>query len=171
MMILQRFITKLGLFFILTLLIPGNYSCHNDNHDVVPYIPVNLILDIQTDLGHLGVGECATIVPDEQGFGTISFTHPSYPEIRLGQQVYGNGLILYRMAQYEFAVYDKTCTYRASTDYCALEMDETGLIPRCPCCGSEFAIPIDGAIASGPAVLPLKAYSAYINSYQLYISN
>ena len=155
----------------MALLIPGNYSCRNENQDVVPYVPVNLILDIQNDLGHLGVGETATIVPDEQGFAIISFTHPDYPQIRLGQQVFGNGLILYRVAQYEFTVFDKTCTYRASDDYCAVEMDETGLIPSCPCCQSSFAIPIDGAITSGPAAIPLKQYHSLIDNYQLYLSN
>jgi len=155
----------------MALLIPGNYSCRNENQDVVPYVPVNLILDIQNDLAHLGVGETATIVKDEQGFGVISYTHPDYPQIRLGQQVFGNGLILYRIAQYEFAVYDKTCTYRASDDYCAVEMDDTGLIPQCPCCQSKFAIPIDGAIANGPAAVPLKAYHSFIDNYSLYLSN
>ena len=170
-MTLHPFITKLGLFLIPALIIPGNYSCSNDNQDIVPYVPVNLVLDLQADLGQLGVGETATIVPDEQGYGVIRFTNPGYPIIRLGQQVFGNGIILYRVSQYEFAAYDKTCTYRASSDYCAVEIDDTGLLPRCPCCQSEFAIPLEAAVTAGPAVLPLKPYSAFIDNYQLYLSN
>lgn len=164
-------ITKVGFFFIIFLLIAGNHSCRNDNQDVVPYVPVNLILDIQTDLGHLGVGETAIIVPGEEGYGILSFSAPDYPVIRLGQEVSGNGLILYREAQYEFMAFDRTCTFQASIDYCAVEMDDTGLVPGCPCCQSQFIIPLEGAVKQGPAVLPLKAYRTYINGYQLFISN
>jgi hypothetical protein len=163
--------TKLALFFIILLFMAGNPSCHEENQEAVPYVPVDLILDIQTDLGHLGVGETALIIPDEQGYGVLSFSAPNYPVIRLGQQVYGHGLILYRAALYEFMAFDRTCTYRASTDYCAVEMDETGLVPECPCCNSQFMIPLEGAVNRGPAVMPLKTYNSYVNNNQLFISN
>jgi hypothetical protein len=166
-----KFITKLGLFFIFLLIGVVNHSCRKDNQDIVPYVPVNLILDIQTDLGHLGVGETATIIPDEQGYGVLSFSAPNYPVLRLGQEVSGNGLILYRLALYEFMVFDRTCTFQANIDYCALEMDDTGLVPECPCCQSQFMLPLEGAVIKGPAVLPLKTYQTYINNYRLFISN
>lgn len=165
------FKTKLGLFFILAAVLAIHHSCSDDNHDSVPYVPVNLVLDIQTDLAHLGVGDAAVIVPDDHGFGIIRFLNPAYPEIRLGQEVYGNGLILYRSGNNEFSVFDKTCTYKASTDYCAVEMDQTFLFPECPCCTSQFAITLDGAVNKGPAALPLQPYNAYVNNYRLYISN
>jgi len=164
-------IPKLGLFFIFLLIIALNHSCNDDNQDAVPYVPVNIVLDIQADLGHLGVGETATILPDENGYGILSFSAPGYPLITLGQKVSGNGLILYREALYEFIVFDCTCTYKASTDYCAVGMDDTGLIPECPCCHSQFVIPLDGAVRKGPAALPLKEYLASVNGNQLFISN
>lgn len=170
-MIFSESIAKLGLFFIFLVIGAVNHSCQKDNHDVVPYVPVNLILDIQTDLGHLGVGETATIVPDEEGYGILRFSAPNYPVLRLGQEVYGNGLILYRRDLYEFMVFDRTCTFQASMDYCAVEMDDTGLVPECPCCQSQFMIPLEGAVKQGPAALPLKTYQTYINNYQLFISN
>ena len=166
-----RYFTKLGLFFIPGVFLVVIHSCSNDNHDLVPYVPVNLVLDVQTDLSHLGVGDAAVIVPDENNFGIIRFLNPNYPEIRLGQEVYGNGLILYRTGNTEFSVFDKTCTFNASTDYCAVEMDATYLFPECPCCDSQFAITLDGAVNKGPAALPLKPYNAFVNNYRLYISN
>ncbi len=167
----RTFFSKLGLFFLLLAFLVNFLSCKKDNQDVVPYVPVNLILDLQTDLAHLGVGETATITRNNQGFGVIRFTSPNYPSISLGQEVYGNGLILYRISIYEFAVYDKTCTFRASTDNCAVEMDDTGLIPECPCCHSQFIIPLDGSVKQGPAALPLKAYPSFVRNNQLIISN
>lgn len=50
-------ISKLGLFFIILIIVVVNQSCSDDNQDIVPYVPVDLILDIQTDLGHLGRGD------------------------------------------------------------------------------------------------------------------
>jgi hypothetical protein len=164
-------ISKLGLFFILFLIINLNHSCNDDNQDIVPYVPVDIVLDIQTDLGHLGVGETATILPDEDGYGILSFSAPNYPVIRLGQEVEGNGLILYRQDLYEFWVFDRTCTYKASVDYCGVEMDNTGLFPECPCCHSQFVITLEGAVKQGPAALPLKLYHAYLHGNQLFLSN
>ncbi len=162
--------SKLGFFFLI-FIITATESCNDNDHDYVPYVTVNLVLDLQTDLSYLGVSETATITPNEQGFGIIHFASSKLPEITLGQQVYGNGLIIYRIDLNEFAVYDITCTYRANTDYCALEMDETWLVPKCPCCDSEFNIPLDATPVSGPAALPLKSYNTFIRNNQLYIKN
>ena len=164
-------VAKLILFFLLLSITAIYPSCKKDNQDVVPYVPVNLALELQTDLAHLGVGETATITPDNRGFGVIRFTSPDYPVITLGQEVHGHGIILYRESMYDFAAYDKTCTFCANTDYCAVEMDDTGLIPECPCCQSQFIIPMDGAVNQGPAALPLKAYPAFVRNNQLFISN
>jgi len=162
--------SKLGFFFFI-FIITATESCNDNDHDYIPYVPVNLVLDLQTDLSYLGVGETATITPNENGFGIIRFASSKLPEITLGQQVYGNGLIIYRIDLSEFTVYDITCTYRANTDYCALEMDETWLVPKCPCCNSEFNIPLDATPVSGPAALPLKSYHTFIRNNQLYIKN
>ena len=164
-------VAKLGLFFIFLIITGINYTCSDDNKDVVPYVPVDLILDIQSDLGHLGVGESAIIIPDEEGYGILSFIAPNYPVLRLGQRVFGNGLIIYRSELYKFNVFDKTCTFQASIENCAVDMDDTGLIPECPCCHSKFVIPLEGAVNEGPAALPLKSYNNYINNFQLYIRN
>ena len=133
---------------------------------------VDLVLDLQIDLSGLGVLEAATITPNSLGLGEIRFSSPHLPTINIGQAVYGNGLILYRISQNEFAAYDITCTYRADIDYCALEMGTNWLIPKCPCCNSEFNLLLDGAPPiSGPAALPLMKYTTFIRNNQLYIKN
>jgi len=165
-----KYNSKLGLFFFIFIFIVIE-SCKDNKHDYVPYVTVNLILDLQTDLSYLGVSEAATITPNNSGFGVIRFSSPKIPEINLGQEVYGNGLIIYRIDLNEFAVYDITCTFKADIDYCALEMDNTWLVPKCPCCNSEFNILLEATPISGPAALPLKPYTTFIRNNQLFIKN
>jgi len=162
--------SKLFLFsFIITILTAE--SCNDKISDSVPYIPIDIVLDLQADLAYLGVSETALLIPEPQGSVILSFSSSKYSPITLGQFLQGNGLIIYRVGTDEFKVFDFTCTYRASTDYCALEIDETWLIPKCPCCGSEFNILLDGSPVSGPAAFALKQYSNYIRNNQLYIKN
>ncbi len=103
-------ISKLGLFFGILIISSILTGCTKDNGDEVPYVYLNLNLDLSTDLSQLGVMETATITPDKNGLGVIRFSHPDYPEISLGlgQILNGNGLIIYRRDIYEYAVYDIT---------------------------------------------------------------
>lgn len=149
--------SKLFLFLLIIMFIISE-SCKDNINDDVPYFSIDIVLDLQADLSYVGVGETAILTPDPQGSGILSFSSSKYSPITLGQFIQGNGLIIYRQAVDEFAVYDITCTYKASTDYCALEMDDTWLIPECPCCGSEFNILLEGSPVSGPAALALKQY-------------
>lgn len=165
--------TNLSKLFLFSLIISFviNVSCKDSIMDTIPYVPVDLVLDLQADLSYVGVGETAIIKPDLQGFGILSFASPKFSPISLGQVIEGNGLILYRSGLDEFAAYDITCTFKASTDYCALEMDDTWFVPACPCCGSEFNILLEASPVSGPAAAPLKQYSTFIRNNQLYIKN
>jgi hypothetical protein len=162
--------SKLFLFLLFVTLL-GNVSCKDINKDSIPYVPVDIVLDLQADLSHLGVGESAILTPNEQNFGILRFSSGNYPVITLGQPLLGNGLILYRYGSNEFSAYDITCTYKASVDYCALEMDDTWLVPECPCCGSEFNLMLQASPVSGPAAMPLKEYSTFVRNNQLFIRN
>jgi Rieske Fe-S protein len=146
-----------------------------DNRDVVPYAYINLALGITTDLSHLGIGETATVIPDGNGICVIRFSNPKYPEISLGigQELHGNGIIIYRSEFNVYEVYDITCTFQAQTDYCRLERhpDYDGVFD-CPCCKSRFIYNADGFYAiEGPAAQPLKRYPSFIQSGDLVISN
>jgi hypothetical protein len=167
-------ISKLGLFFGILATAIGFTGCVKDNRDVVPYVHIDLVLDLSTDLSHLGPSETATIIPDKNGFGVIRFSHPQYPEIILGsgQTVTGNGLIIYRKDVYQYEVYDITCTFQAQTDYCRLDRSEDfdGLYV-CPCCDSKFLVPSDGLVFEGPAAMPLMRYPAFIQNNALIIRN
>jgi hypothetical protein len=162
--------SKLFLFSLITTFLTVD-SCSDKISDSIPYIPIDIVLDLQADLAYVGVGETALLSPDPGGTVTLSFSSSKYSPITLGQFLQGNGLIIYRIGASEFEVFDITCTYKASTDYCALGMDETWLIPKCPCCSSEFNILLDGSPVSGPASMALKQYTCFIRNNQLYIKN
>ena len=120
-------ISKLGLFFGILATAISFTACVKDNKDVVPYAHIDLILDLSTDLSHLGPQETATVTPLPNGIGgVIRFSHPQYPEIPLGagQILQGNGVIIYRSDVYEYEVYDITCTFQAQTDYCSLDRND-----------------------------------------------
>jgi hypothetical protein len=167
---MNSFHSKLFLFSLITTFIIVE-SCSDNIRDVVPYVSIDIVLDLQADLSYVGVGETAILTPDPQGSGILTFSSSKYSPITLGQFIEGNGLIIYRLGIDEFAVYDITCTFKASTDYCALSMDETWLIPKCPCCSSEFNILLEASPVSGPAAVALKQYSSFIRNNQLYIKN
>jgi hypothetical protein len=141
--------------------------------DEVPYVYLNLSLDLSTDLAHLGVSETATIIPDKNGNGILRFSNPQYPEIILGrgQIVNGNGIIIYRGDLYEYEVFDITCTYKAQTDYCRLTRSDFEGLYECPCCDSKFLVNSDGYVFQGPAAMPLKPYASLISNNALVINN
>lgn len=149
------------------------WGCKRDNRDEVPYAFINLSLDLSTYLAPLGVSETATIIPDLNGNGVISFSNPGYPEIVLGpdQIITGNGIIIYRGNLYEYEVYDITCTFQAQTDYCRLIRSDFEGLYECPCCNSRFLVNSDGNVFQGPAAMPLKRYFAYIKNNALIIYN
>ena len=168
-------ISKLGLFFGILATAINFTACVKDNKDVVPYARIDLILDLSTDLSHLGPHETATVIPNASGIGgEIRFTNPQYPVIPLGagQILQGNGVIIYRSDVYEYEVFDITCTFQAQTDYCRLDRSEDfeGLY-ICPCCDSKFLVQNDGFVFEGPAAMPLKRYPAFLENNALIVRN
>ena len=164
--------SKITLFFLIVVaeLIIG--SCKNDNRDYVPYVPVDLTLDLQADLAHLGNLDVAIVTPGTTGLGVLQFSNPKLNPIYTGQAVHGNGIIIYRLSVTEFFAYDITCTFNAEVDYCPLEMGDNWLLPECPCCESKFNLLLEGAPRiSGPAALPLQQYNTFIRNNRLYIKN
>ncbi len=170
-------ITKLGLFFGILATTICFTACVKDNKDVVPYAHIDLFLDLSSDLSLLGPGLTATVIPIENGIGSIiDFGDPKYPKIPLGpgQILQGNGIIIYHnpIDIYTYEVYDITCTFKAQTDYCRLDRhpDIDGIFV-CPCCDSKFLVLQNGDVFEGPAALGLKRYPAYVQNNALVIRN
>ncbi len=163
---------KLRFFIVILQLILLLHSCEKERENIVPYVRVYVVLNIQTDLANLGVLQTAEIIPaNNNQSGILEFSSEKLPDIPVSYPVYGNGLLIYRISLTDFIAYDRTCTYKAQTEYCAVDPDDTGLLPECPCCGSRYVIPNNAFPDQGPASLPLKQYNTSIRNGMLYIRN
>lgn len=81
-----------------------------------------------------------------------------------------NGLIVYRFSNYEYNAYDKSCTYEPLTACAEIDSINSSLA-ICSCCNSVFLLDQSGSVANGPAILPLKRYSTFLDGNMLFISN
>ncbi len=138
--------SKIKLFFIINALLI--LSC-KDIHQVIPNIPVNIILDTTTDLAQLGIG--STMICPKSG---------------------GNmGIIIFRNGIDEYYAFDRLCTYYPN-DTSAIVAKDGGVIATCLHCGSTFIFTADGTLVNkGPAKLPLKQYQTTLQGTRLFISN
>ena len=67
------------------------------------------------------------------------------------------GIIIYRINDFTFNAYERTCPYDPQEDCARVEANPGSSIFIDSCCMSMFNI-IDGSPVSGPATLPLKQY-------------
>ena len=81
-----------------------------------------------------------------------------------------NGLIIYRFSNYEYHAYDKSCTYEPLTACAEIDSINSSLA-ICGCCNSVFLLDQSGSVANGPAILPLKRYSTFLDGNMLFVSN
>lgn len=136
------------LFFLIFLAFASNCK---DIHQVVPGVPVNIILQTDTDLANLGIGN-SIVCPKPGGY---------------------MGIILYRSGFSEYHAFERTCTYFPN-DTSAVVAEKGDVIAVCPKCGSTYIFTSDGALVNkGPAKFPLKQYRTNLDPYsnRLYISN
>jgi len=105
----------------------------------------------------------------------IYTNNPSYSNLNaVGGWVYitggVRGIIVYRKTNSEIAAYDRNCTYQSNNACATVYVDNTNIIAKDTCCGSQFSI-YDGGILQGPAGLPLKAYNTTFDGNTLHIYN
>jgi nitrite reductase/ring-hydroxylating ferredoxin subunit len=139
--------SKIKKFFIIGMLILLTTTCKKDVYQTFPYVYVDIILSIPTDLATLNVGS-AMICPQQGG---------------------NKGIIIYKPAQNEFTAYDRLCT-NYPNDTCAVVIDNSGFTATCPCCKSKFGLTF-GSVVNGPARFSLKQYQTTVENYHLYITN
>ncbi|MFH1118822.1 MAG: hypothetical protein V1775_03295 [Bacteroidota bacterium] len=122
------------------------YSCDEDEDGTsIPYVYVNF-----------------TIYPN-----TLDF-------IPDGGWVYSSGgyrgIIIYRPTHEEFMTFERACPFDPLKDSALIEVESSGIIARCPSCGSRFLL-TDGSPVEGPAKVGLKQYRARYDGYSLFVSN
>ena len=138
-------IRKLGILTFITLIIT---SCAKNSGDYVPSVPVNFQASISdTRINKLNsIGGAVTV----SGYGIA-------------------GLLLYRRSDGTYAAYDRCSSYLPQNK-CAVTIDDTGFTVTDPCSGSKFSLD-DGSPVKAPASKSLRSYTAYVNNFQLFVTN
>lgn len=80
------------------------------------------------------------------------------------------GIIIYRLDQFTFYAYERTCPYDADKDCASVEVDNTGVLMVDSCCMSYYTM-LDGMPAGGPTSLPLKQYFTEFDGVTLHVYN
>ena len=163
--------SKIKNFLITFLLFAGLIGCEKSNFEHVPYVPVDIEINLYPNLQAMVTGQTALILPDDNNNGYIKINDERSGIIPLTSKVFGNGIIIYRYDDQVFYAYDRTCTFQPSKN-CAVEIDDSGWLPSCPCCQSQFIITFNGSpTENSKAMLSLKQYHTRISRGVLYISN
>ena len=125
-------------------------------------------------LAALGCGKTTNVIPNV----AVNFELPvSDPRLKnltsFGGAVivpgYGiAGLLLYRESDGTYAAYDACSSYMPQNK-CAVTLTNS-IYATDPCSGSEFYL-ADGTVGKGPASLPLKVYSIFVQNGNIYVSN
>jgi hypothetical protein len=139
--------SKLLLFFLFLLVFTSFSGCDKED-DYIPYVPVNISITVNPELANVGL----------LGYYII-------PDAGV------NGILIFRRDLDVYEAYDLTCTYLPYEQKCKIEMDNTGILPVCPCCKSEFNMLNYGNPQIGPARRALKQYQVTRSGNFLQISN
>lgn len=135
---------KVGLFFILTVLLAG---CKKKKDDV-PDTYVNV-----------------TIYTTEPSFANLN---------AVGGWIYVNagykGIIVYRKSQEDFIALERACTFDPQSECDGITVTTDNITAQDTCCGSKFLI-FDGSITQGPATAVLSQYRTSYDGTTLKIFN
>lgn len=120
-------------------------SCNDKDIPKIPYVYVDLIL-YPNSLDYIPVG------------GYI-YKNEGY-----------RGIVIYRLNFEEFRIYERCCTYDPEKDCGKVDVNDSGLILGCECCGSQFEI-LEGSPTTGPASYSLFRYNHTYDGERLHIYN
>jgi len=142
-------------FFLIPIFITLLFiKCDDDDSPPFPYIYFNVTLSISNDLLNMNIGEYVFVDGYNYGLG---------------------GLIIYRKDFSEYLAFDRACTHEANNS-CIVEDDPdfSGLMVKCPCCGSKYWVINTedfGSIYTGPSRKGLMQYKTYLSLNTLIVYN
>lgn len=135
-------------FAALTLLAAFVFSSCQKDEDRIPYVPVNIYIDINNanynDLNAIG--------------GYVYLTGGF------------KGLIVYRASYESFVAIERACPYHPNGDCERLTVESSGLTISDSVCGSRFII-TDGSVVNGPAKKPAATYHTFYDGFYIRIYN
>jgi hypothetical protein len=153
----KAFMRRFSLFIAhCSLLIVSACGSKNTDQPQIPYVPVNIALQLtDQQYRNLRFDNGAVVLPS----GTSG-------------QINGGGIkgiIVVRQNASTYLAFERNCPYRPF-DACALvSLDRSSLFMRDSCCNSQFDL--RGQITGGPTPLPLRQYSTSLQGTQLNILN
>lgn len=114
-------------------------------------------------------------IPLVEVFIDININDPAYINLKnVGGWEYitggSRGLIVYRISQDQFNVFDRHCTFQPSNTCALVSVDATNFTASDQCCGSSFLLE-NGSVSRPPATLPLKSYNTSFDGTTLSIRN
>ena len=137
-------------FVIMTAIFALMYACKDDNNQnnnaLIPNVAVNFYISPNT-IDFIPAG------------GWKYYDNEGY-----------RGILVYRIDQYNFMAYERTCPYDPQKDCAQVEVDPSSFTLIDSCCMSRFNI-IDGSPVSGPSNYPLKYYFTEFDGNLLHIFN
>jgi len=80
------------------------------------------------------------------------------------------GIIIYRPMHDEFLAFERACTHDPLVSNSRIEVENSGIIAKCPTCNSRFLL-TDGSPIEGPASVALQQYRTRYDGYSLIVSN
>jgi nitrite reductase/ring-hydroxylating ferredoxin subunit len=144
---LKKGISFLIMASVLVLLPMG--GCYKEQqHETIPNVAVDLYIDVNS-----------TLYLQLNTVGGWLYLTGGY-----------KGILVYRLSDYEFVAFDRTCPYDPYENNSRLEMDAGNLIVVDTVCDSKFVI-IDGTVFEGPSTLPMKQYRTDFDGTILHIYN
>lgn len=118
----------------------------NPNQPMIPNVPVNFYLQPNT-IDYIVAGSGKSY--DNEG---------------------NRGVYIYRLDQYNFLAYEKTCPYDPDKSCAVVQFDPTTFTLIDSCCMSRFNL-VDGMPVEGPATLPLIQYMTEFDGNYLHVFN
>jgi hypothetical protein len=146
MLVKKNTIRAIPLMVLLTIVVPACKDKNNNSGSEIPNVYVNFYL--QPD----GID----FIPTQ---GYKYYNDEGY-----------RGIIIYRVDQFIFSAYERTCSYDAQNECARVQVDNSGVLMVDSCCMSYFNI-LDGMPAGGPATLPLKQYFTEFDGGTLHVYN
>jgi len=138
---------------ITSLLILLSVQCETNQGNQIPYVRVDLHLNLFGELGNPAIGTFTTVNGG------------------------ANGIVIYRESLDVFYAYDRTCTQWPDHNEATLPDQEVNPdeyfdgIFTCPDCKSQYLLLTEASPISGPAVFGLRRYYTVFDGSLLHIYN
>ncbi len=159
----MAFFSKIRIFLLLLLMLPGCASCRKDVNDVIPDVYVDFYISLN----------------DPQFFNLTAPLNSACVDAstnNIGQSAAGfdgNGIIIYRASEDEFYAYDRTCPHDYAVNGNSVGVNIVDQIyAECPECKTKYALPNFGTPVSGSVGrYPLKNYKTSFDGLRIRVWN